>query len=112
MDPDIINYFHHIHHKPSYDDDELEHEVHHCGGDHAKINPEQGFHCSEGVIKIDSRLNYTINHCRCRKHRINTKRSMGHDVDSNEVIITFTERCPEGGYHVESGIIVDILQEK
>jgi hypothetical protein len=88
MDPDIINYFHHIHHIYKDDDDELEHEVHHCGGDHSNVN-----------------LGYTIRHCRCKKHRIDIKRAIGHDVDSNKVLIVFIEKCPDGGYHVESGVL-------
>jgi hypothetical protein len=103
MDQEIINYFHHIHHLYR-DNDEPEHEVHHCGGDHAKLNPDEGYHCCDGEIEIRENLRYTIRHCRCNKHSIDKKRAVGHDVDSNEILVLFVERCPEGGYHVESGI--------
>jgi len=92
MDKEIINYFHHIHHMQKKDD-ELRHEVHHCGGNHVKVN---------------SRLDYTIQHCKCKKHRIDKKKALGHDID-DELVFVFSEPCPEGGYHVESGIIIDIL---
>jgi len=92
MDPDIIYHFHHIHHNTiENEENNLEHEVHHCGGDHVKINP---------------RLNYTIQHCKCKKHRINKKKALGHDMN-NEVIFVFSEPCPEGGYHVESGVVLE-----
>lgn len=102
MDPDIINYFHHIHHIDRIDGG-MEHEVHHCGGDHAKIDPEEDYHCCDDTVRIDSRLGYNIRHCKCRKHSIDVKRAIGHDADSNEVIIVFIEPCPEGGFHIESG---------
>ncbi len=76
----ILNFFHHIHHE------ENGHKVHHCGGDHV------GF-------------NYRIEHCQCNKHQINQPEAIGHDFVENEQLVTFTEPCPEGGWHLESGII-------
>ena len=74
----ILTYFHHIHHYES------EHEVHHCGGKHKEPN-------------------YNINHCSCGKHKINKPKAIGHDFDNNEVLVIFTEECPDGGWHIESG---------
>jgi len=83
----ILYLFHHIHHQDG------EHVVHHCGGDH---------------IKIDPRLDYTITHCPCQKHMIDKPRALGHATDSGlqeqEIMIDFVEKCPHGGWHVESGI--------
>lgn len=84
---DVISLFHHIHH---YDEIVLKHEVHHCGGEHVKINPS---------------LNYTITHCKCNKHKIDVKKAIGHDFMSEKVLVVFEEKCPEGGWHVESGRI-------
>jgi len=82
----IISLFHHIHHNNG------EHQVHHCGGKH---------------VKIDSKLDYTIKHCSCNKHSINKEQAVGHatgrQLDSIEVRIHFLEKCPEGGWHLESG---------
>lgn len=82
----ILSLFHHFHHNDGA------HSVHHCGGKHKKIDP-----------KID----YTIEHCSCGKHRINKKVAVGHATDkklqSCEVKISFHEKCPDGGWHVESG---------
>ncbi|MFH1503524.1 MAG: hypothetical protein ABIE36_02615 [Candidatus Diapherotrites archaeon] len=84
---DVISLFHHIHH---YGESVLKHEVHHCGGEHVKINPS---------------LNYTITHCKCNKHKIDVKKAIGHDFMSKKVLVVFEEKCPEGGWHVESGRI-------
>ncbi len=83
---EVINFFHHIHHI------EGEHEVHHCGGEHAKFFP-----------KVD----YKIIHCKCKKHSIDKKEAIGHDVELNEIRIKFFETCPEGGWHIESGKILE-----
>ena len=83
---DVVSLFHHIHHKG----EKVEHKVHHCGGEHVKINPK---------------LNYTITHCKCGKHKIDVKEATGHDNMSKEVVIVFKENCPEGGWHIESGRI-------
>ncbi len=83
----VVSLFHHIHH---YDKRGLNHEVHHCGGEHVKINPS---------------LNYTIIHCKCNKHKIDVKKAMGHDFANKEVLVEFSEPCPEGGWHIESGRI-------
>ncbi len=82
---DILSLFHHVHHKDG------EHEVHHCGG----------VHC-----EIDSTLDYTIEHCSCGRHKIDKEHAIGHDTESAEVKIKFTEKCPDGGWHVESGVKV------
>ena len=84
---DVVSLFHHIHHKGKR---VVEHKVHHCGGDHVKINPK---------------LNYTITHCKCGKHKIDVKEAIGHDRMSEEIVIVFGENCPEGGWHIESGKI-------
>lgn len=81
---DIIALFHHIHHTNG------EHVVHHCGGKHAEINP-----------KVD----YKIKHCACNKHCIDKQKVIGHDLEFKEIIVNFLEQCPEGGWHIESGIV-------
>ena len=78
----LIYLFHHIHHNSSG------HETHHCGGKH------------EGV-------NYEIWHCSCGLHCINRQLATGDTIDEKltekKVAIKFTEECPEGGWHLESG---------
>lgn len=81
---DIISLFHHIHHQ------KRKHIVHHCGGDHKKINPK---------------LNYVIYHCNCGKHKINKQKAIGHNFDLTEIKVVFNEKCPQGGWHIESGFI-------
>lgn len=85
---DILSLFHHIHHQ------ENKHQVHHCGGSHSKIN---------------RKLDYNIYHCKCQKHCIDKPVAMGHAISTKgaslELSIVFYERCPEGGYHIESGKI-------
>lgn len=81
----VLDLFHHIHHT------ETGHEVHHCGGEHAKIFPK---------------LDYTIKHCKCKKHSINKKKAIGHDLEMNEIVVEFFESCPEGGWHIESGKVI------
>jgi len=82
----LLNLFHHIHHVNG------EHKVHHCGGAHKDIDPT---------------VDYTIEHCGCGKHKIDKQEAVGHASDANldlfDVRVTFTEPCPEGGWHVESG---------
>ena len=77
----ILNMFHHIH----YDLDE-EDEVHHCGGDHKGED-----------------LDYTVDHCSCGEHSIDKEEATGHDLELNPVDFKFTEECPDGGWHIESG---------
>lgn len=83
----IENLFHHIHHL-----EHGEHRVHHCGGEH---------------VKVDPKLNYVIAHCGCGKHRITKQRAIGHATDARlqsiEVAVQFEESCPEGGWHIEGG---------
>ena len=83
---EIISLFHHIHHEDG------EHEVHHCGGDH---------------VRVDAAVDYNIEHCGCGKHTIDKQIATGHDLDKNlellEVDIQFKEECPDGGWHIESG---------
>ena len=85
---DILSLFHHIHHNKNT------HEVHHCGGNHVEVNPK---------------LDYTIKHCRCGKHSIDKDKAIGHatgaHLDQIEVVVKFTENCPDGGWHVESGVM-------
>lgn len=85
---DILSFFHHIHHEGD------KHQVHHCGGEHRKINPE---------------VDYNIEHCSCGKHSINKERAVGHafgeSLNASEVNIKFIEKCPNGGWHIESGIL-------
>ncbi len=38
-------------------------------------------------------------------HRINKKTAIGHDSAMNETFVEFFEKCPEGGWHIESGVI-------
>lgn len=83
-----LSLFHHIHHENG------EHIVHHCGGKHKKINP---------------RLDYTIKHCLCGKHSIDKETGIGHANNEQlqivEVRVRFKAKCPDGGWHVESGEI-------
>lgn len=83
---EIISLFHHIHHEDG------EHEVHHCGGDH---------------VRVDAAVDYNIEHCGCGKHTIDKQIATGHDLDKKlellEVDIQFKEKCPDGGWHIESG---------
>ena len=81
----ILDYFHHIHHTNG------RHEVHHCGGKHKETN---------------EKLDYEIEHCLCGKHSISKEEAVGHDFDYNEVKIVFKEKCPSGGWHIESGKII------
>lgn len=87
---EILSLFHHIHHSNG------EHEVHHCGWEHASIDPK---------------VNYEIIHCECGKHSINKERAIGHAVDTKlypiEIKIKFLESCPFGGWHIESGIKIN-----
>lgn len=84
---DIILLFHHIHHTGK------KHEVHHCGGKHRGVDPK---------------VNYVIAHCKCGKHSINKKTAVGHALDGHlrkkEIKIVFIEKCPQDGWHIESGI--------
>ncbi|MBU4308504.1 MAG: hypothetical protein KJ566_01795 [Nanoarchaeota archaeon] len=84
---DVVSIFHHIHH---YKNGKVKHEVHHCGGEHVKTNPS---------------LNYIITHCKCGKHKIDVKEAIGHNFTNKEILVEFTESCPEGGWHIESGRI-------
>lgn len=74
----ILYLFHHIHHVGK------KHEVHHCGGKH-------------------KRLDYNIKHCGYRMHSIDKKSSFGHDFGNRMVEVKFFEKCPDGGWHIESG---------
>jgi len=74
----VLVLFHHIHHKNGG------HQVHHCGGEHVDVD------CN-------------IEHCKCGLHKIDKQISKGHDFDYNEIEVKFSEKCPEGGWHVESG---------
>lgn len=75
----ILYLFHHIHHSKN------KHEVHHCGRKHKN-------------------LDYTIKHCKCGKHRINRQIAIGHDFNNKPIKIKFSEKCPNGGWHIESGV--------
>ncbi|HCP08353.1 MAG TPA: hypothetical protein DIT25_00960 [Candidatus Moranbacteria bacterium] len=85
---DILFLFHHIHHEAD------SHKVHHCGGKHRKIDPE---------------VDYEIFHCSCGKHSINKQSAIGHatneKLESISLSINFREKCPDGGWHIESGIL-------
>ena len=78
---EVIYLFHHIHNSGKG------HEVHHCGGEHKGTS-------------------YKIKHCKCGKHSINKKGAFGHDFNNNLVKIKFSEKCPSGGWHIESGKII------
>ena len=83
----ILSLFHHIHH------DKDAHSVHHCGGKHKEVDPS---------------VDYTIEHCSCGKHGIDREIAIGHATGGNleplEVKIKFLEKCPKGGWHIESGV--------
>lgn len=85
---DVLSLFHHIHHEGDV------HSVHHCGGAHKKIDPQ---------------VNYMITHCPCGKHQIDKDVAIGHAtnefLESVACTVTFRERCPDGGWHIESGFI-------
>lgn len=85
----VLYLFHHIHHENK------KHIVHHCGGQHKNI---------------DKKLDYSIKHCLCRKHSINRKSAFGHniniDLNNKLVKIAFSEKCPYGGWHIESGKVI------
>lgn len=80
----ILYLFHHIHYEKN------PHKVHHCGGKH------QG-------------LNYSIKHCKCGMHSIDKKLAAGHDFNNKIVQVKFFEKCPDGGWHVESGKIIKLI---
>ena len=88
MNQEILSLFHHLHHSKN------RHKTHHCGGEHVKTNPK---------------LSYAIKHCPCGKHSINKKIAIGHatnkKLESVETKIIFTEKCPGGGWHLESGVL-------
>lgn len=82
---ELLTLFHHIHHNGG------EHEVHHCGGAHTDAD-------------------YTVLHCKCGKHSIDKQIAIGHatddkTIDPAEIEIQFAEKCPSGGWHVESGVV-------
>lgn len=87
MEREILSLFHHIHHQDN------RHSVHYCGGAHVEIDP-----------KVD----YNIRHCGYGKHNINKQIATGHatseDLELMETEIEFQEICPEGGWHLESGV--------
>lgn len=87
----LLFLFHHLHHRA-----DGTHEIHHCGNDHAAVDPL---------------ASYTIHHCACGKHCISVEIAIGHAVDialkSPPVCVTFQECCPEGGWHIESGVIIE-----
>ena len=79
---DLLYLFHHIHHLDG------KHEVHHCGGKHPGAD-------------------YEILHCSCSLHRIDQKIAVGDTLSEGlavkKVKVEFFDKCPEGGWHVESG---------
>lgn len=88
----LLSLFHHIHHEDSKEGENDEHEIHHCGGEHKD-------------------LPYTIEHCSHGKHRIDKQEATGHGTESGtdlkEIRVKFGEKCSDGGWHVESGKVVD-----
>jgi hypothetical protein len=85
----LLSLFHHLHHKD--EDGEIVHEIHHCGGKHKD-------------------LPYTISHCKCGKHRIDMQEAEGHGTETGTDLlplnVKFSQECPEGGWHIESGEVV------
>ena len=67
--------------------------MHHCGGEHVSLDPT---------------VDYEIKHCKCGKHQIDKEVVFGHATDINlqpaEIKIKFLEKCPQGGWHIESGV--------
>ena len=89
----ILSLFHHLHYEKVKGKEEIEDELHHCGGDHPGAE-------------------YTIEHCEHGKHRINKNPAIGHAWDTDakpvEMLVKFKEKCTEGGWwHIESGKIID-----
>lgn len=84
----LLSLFHHIHHEGDT------HEVHHCGGKHKGKD-----------------VDYTIEHCSCGKHSIDKEEAIGHGTETGDdllaVRVRFTQECPDGGWHIESGEILD-----
>lgn len=82
---DVLQHFHHVHH------DVFPPAVEHCGGAHRRIDP---------------RLDYTIEHCECKLHRIDKRRALGHDENMNEITWRFEAVCPfrPDWYHMEQGL--------
>ena len=98
---DILSLFHHIHHEESEDGNEPEHKVHHCGGKHVEVDPT---------------VDYNIEHCSHGKHSIDKETAVGHATDEDigpaEILVEFTEECSDGGWHIESGEIVEEEKEE
>jgi hypothetical protein len=82
---DVPSYFHHVHHETSPP------TVEHCGGPH---------------VRIDPRLDYTLEHCACGKHVSDRKCVIGHDEEMREILWYLTEACPSdpSSWHLESGL--------
>jgi len=86
----LLFLFHHLHHENGA------HEIHHCGNDH---------------VTTDPLASYTIYHCACGKHCISIQIAKGHTInaqlESPLVCVCFQEPCSEGGWHIESGVIME-----
>ncbi len=82
----LTELFHHIHHNHE------NHKVHHCGGKHTGVD-------------------YEIEHCSCGFHRIDKQVATGDTIDKKlqkrKVAIRFTKKCPDGGWHIESGEVLN-----
>ena len=87
----LLFLFHHLHHH-----EDGTHEIPHCGNDH---------------VATDPLASYTIHHCACKKHCISVQIAKGHamnaQLESPLVCVCFKEPCPEEGWHIESGIIIE-----
>jgi len=85
---EILSFFHYIKHNNG------KHEVCHYGG-----KPNEMIALSD----------YAIKHCSCGKHTIDRSTAFGHTtgvlLDTLNVIVEFSEKCPDGGWHVESGTL-------
>lgn len=88
---EILGLMHHFHH-----DFNMNHSVHHCGGKHQIL---------------DYSVDIEIQHCKCRKHRCNKQKSfyhLGYFIPTYTAIL-LTEKCPEGGWHLESAEICSTI---
>jgi len=90
---EVLALFHHIHHKNGT------HEVHHHDGSH---------------LKQDEKNKYEVKHCSCKKHSITTETAVSHMINKDlkpvEFLIKFSEKCADGGYHIESGKLISKTQ--
>ncbi len=60
-----------------------------------KLGPEDPHRCEDGRA---------IRHCSCRKHSVDAPHVDGRNWDKEVVRFELHEKCPDGGWHLESGV--------